>query len=79
MQQTWFVELHSKENCKTVGTDIVDIIGYLKVTIICRYIFLRIWLEWQFASTKFCNLYVEMVNGQYSPICYTTAMHVGLR
>ena len=35
---------------------------YLKATIIiCRYIFLRFWLEQCFMSTNFCDLYVEMV------------------
>ena len=38
--------------------------GYLKVTIIRRYIFLRFWLKTPFASTKFCDLYTEMVQGQ---------------
>ena len=34
---------------------------YLKVTIVCRYIFLRFWLKTLFVSTKFYDLYAEMV------------------
>ena len=37
---------------------------YLKVTTICRYIFLRLQCKAYFASTNFCDLYVEMVQGQ---------------
>ena len=40
-----------------------DIIIYPKVTIICRYIFLQFQFKTCFASTKFCDLYVEMVQG----------------
>jgi hypothetical protein len=36
------------------------------VTIICRYIFLRFWLRARFASTKFCDLYAEMVQGRHN-------------
>ena len=38
-------------------------ISYLKVKIICRYIFLRFWFISHFVSTQFCNFYVEMVQG----------------
>ena len=41
-----------------------SILLYLKVTIICRYIFLRFWPKTCFAGTKFCDLYVEMVQGR---------------
>ena len=37
--------------------------AYLRVTIICRYIFLWFWVKTQFASTKFWNLYAKMVQG----------------
>ncbi len=43
---------------------------YVKVKIICRYIFLRFWLRMRFASTK---LYAEMVQGQHIIL-----MHVGI-
>ena len=36
----------------------------LKVTIICRYIFLWFWLKGQFACTKFCDLCADMVKGR---------------
>ena len=39
-------------------------IKYLKVTIIYKCIFLRFWFKTHFASTKFCDLYVEMVQGR---------------
>ncbi len=42
----------------------VGLVYYLKVTIICRYIFLRFWLKTYSVSTKFCDLYVEMVQGR---------------
>jgi hypothetical protein len=42
------------------------------VTIICRYIFLRFRLKIHFASTKFCDLYVEMVQGRQILTFYTT-------
>ncbi len=45
---------------------------YLKVTIICRYIFLRFWLRTHFASIKFCDLYAEMVQGRQILMFYTT-------
>ena len=38
---------------------------YLKVTIICRYIFLRIGFKASFASTNICDLYAEMVQGRH--------------
>ena len=34
---------------------------YLKVTIICRYIFLQFGLKSRFVSTKFCYLYTEVI------------------
>jgi hypothetical protein len=37
---------------------------HLKWIIICRYIFLRFRLKARFASTKFCGLYVEVVQGR---------------
>ncbi len=43
-----------------------------KVTIICKYIFLRFWLKTHFASTKFCNLYAEMVQGRQILMHYIT-------
>ena len=49
---------------------------YLKVTIICRYIFLRFWLETPFVSTKFCDLNVEMVQGRQILMFYTTIVHI---
>ena len=49
---------------------------YLKVTIIYRYIFLRFWLKTPFASTKFCDLYAEMVQGQQILIFYTITVHI---
>jgi ABC-type transport system involved in Fe-S cluster assembly fused permease/ATPase subunit len=45
---------------------------YLKVTIICMYIFLRFWVKTHFASTKFCDLYTEMVQGQQILMFYAT-------
>ena len=48
---------------------------YLKVTIICRYIFLRFGLKTRFASTKFCDLYAEMVQGRQILMLYTTIVH----
>ena len=36
---------------------------YLRVTIICRYIFLQFWSKVHFACTNICNLYVDMVKG----------------
>ena len=36
---------------------------YLKVTIICRYIFLQIWFKASFASANICDLNGEMVQG----------------
>ena len=45
---------------------------YLKVTIICRYIFLRFWLKTPFASTKFCDFYAELVQGRQILMFYTT-------
>ncbi len=50
--------------------------SYLKVTIICRYIFLRFWLKTRFASTKFCDLYAEMVQGRQTLMFYTTVVHI---
>ena len=44
---------------------------YLKVTIIYRYIFLWFWLKTHFVSTKFCNLYAEMVQGRQTLMFYT--------
>ena len=38
--------------------------NYLKATFICRPIFLQFWLKLCFAKTKFCDLYVEMVQGR---------------
>ena len=49
---------------------------YLKVTIICRYIFLRFGLETPFASTKFCDLNAEMVQGRQILMFYTTIVHI---
>ncbi len=47
---------------------------YLKVTIICMYIFLQFWLETQFVNTKFCYLYMylKMVQGQQMLVLYST-------
>jgi hypothetical protein len=42
-----------------------------KVTIVCRYIFLRFWLKARFASTKFCCLYSEMVQGLHILVFYS--------
>ena len=57
---------------------VVKIVGvtYLKVTIICRYIFLRFWLDTPFASTKFCDLNTEMVQGRQILMFYTTIVHI---
>ena len=46
------------------------------MTIICRYIFLRFWLETPFASTKFCDLNAEMVQGRQILMFYTTIVHI---
>ena len=46
---------------------------YLKVIIICRYIFLRFWLKTRF---EFWNLYAEMVQGWQILMFYTTTVHV---
>ena len=41
-------------------------IAYLRVTIICRYIFfLRIWFRACFARTNICDLYAEMVKDRH--------------
>ena len=45
---------------------------YLKVTIICRYIFLRIQFKASFVRTNICNLYVEMVQGLHFLMFGTT-------
>ena len=54
----------------------LDVCVYLKVTIICRYIFLRFGLETPFASTKFCDLNAEMVQGRQILMFYTTIVHI---
>ena len=46
------------------GVSLTQCIYYLKVTIICRYIFLRIELKWRFVRTKICDLYAELVRGR---------------
>jgi hypothetical protein len=46
------------------------------VTIIYRNIFLRFWLKTHFASTKFCVLYAEMVQGRQILKFYTTMVHI---
>ena len=46
---------------------------YLKVTIICRYIFLR---KTHFVSTKFCDLYAEVVQGRQILMFYTTLVRI---
>ena len=46
-------------------------ICYLKVTIICRYIFLRFWLG-LLANIKFRDLYAEMVQGRQNLMFHTT-------
>ena len=40
---------------------------YLRVTIICRYIFLRIWFRASFARTtgNICDLYAEMIKDRH--------------
>jgi hypothetical protein len=43
-----------------------------KVSIICGYIFLQFWLKTHFASTEFCDLYTEMVQGRQILMFYTT-------
>ena len=48
---------------------------YLKVTIICRYIFLRFGLKTRFASIKFCDLYADMVQGRQILMFDTTIVH----
>jgi hypothetical protein len=48
---------------------------YLKVIIICRYIFLRFWLKMRFASTKFCDLYMEMVQGRHILMFYSACSY----
>ena len=40
-------------------------VAYLKVTVICRYIFLQIWFKASFASTNICDLYAEMVQDRH--------------
>ena len=50
--------------------------SYLKVTIICRYIFLRFLVKTPFASTKFCNSYAEMVQGRQILMLYTIIVHI---
>ena len=47
---------------------------YLKVTIICRY--MRFWLKTPFASTKFCDLYAEMVQGRQILMFYTIMVYM---
>ena len=37
---------------------------YLKVTIFCRYIFLRIEIKLRFARTKICDSHAELVRGR---------------
>ena len=37
---------------------------YLKVTIFCRYIFLRIEIKLRFARTKICDSHAESVRGR---------------
>ena len=54
---------------------VAGVYSYLKVTIICRYIFLRFQLKTLFASTKFCNLYAEMVQDQQILIFYTVIVN----
>ena len=49
---------------------------YLKVTIVCRYIFQRFCSKTRFASTKFCDLYAEMVQGRQILMFYTTIVHI---
>ena len=44
--------------------------AYLRVAIICRYIFLQVWLEICFVSTKICNLYEEIVHGRQYNVLY---------
>ena len=48
----------------------------LKVTIICRYIFLRFELKTRFVSTKFCNFYAEMVQGRQILMLCTTVLQI---
>jgi hypothetical protein len=55
-------------NHSDLATDVI----YLRVTIICRYIFLRFWLKMRFASTKFCDLYTGMVQGRHILMFYST-------
>jgi hypothetical protein len=66
---TIFYHMHHYHYAAT--GDMIKSSIYLKVTSICRYIFLRFWLKTQFASTKFCDLYVEMVQGLQILIFYT--------
>ena len=51
-----------------------SVILYLKVIIICRYIFLRFWLKGQFARTKFYDFCMDVVKGRQFLIfaMYTT-------
>ena len=42
------------------------------MTTTCRYIFLRLWLKTPFVSTKFCDLYTEMVQDWQILMFYTT-------
>ena len=65
-----------KLHCSKVWLSLDFAYYYLKVTIICRYIFLQFWLETPFASTKFCDLNVEMVQGRQILIFYTTIVHI---
>ena len=47
-------------------------VAYLKVTIIYRCIFLRSWFKTCFVSTKFCDLYAEVVQGRQILMFYST-------
>ena len=80
---TWRGEWRSYHctHCPSVSLEVslsfmqLDRVMYLKVTIICRYIFLWFWFKTRFASTKFCDLYTEMVQGRQILMFYTTKVH----
>ncbi len=60
------------ESYNTVKASFVlHVIVNSKVTIVRRYIFLRFWLKTHFVSTKFCDLYAEMVQDRHIVVFYS--------
>ena len=60
------------------GRFILTACVYLKVTIVCKYIFLRFWLKTPFASAKFCDLYVDVVQGRQILMFLTTIVNIAI-